>query len=360
MDHDVDVIVVGGGPAGAAAGMALAVRDVAVAVVTSSRRKPVRIGETVPPTIAQPLTRLGVYDAFLSDAHIPAPGTIVCWGEDEPYETDSITNPYGHGWHLDRARFDTMLLSAASRAGAHIHQLDGFAQVEHGQRGWSVSGADRHVLRAPMLLDATGRSARIATRHGAARRREDRLIGLVAFGVARTHDHRTVIEACEHGWWYAAVLPRGRAVTAFMTDADLLPAGTAGRERLWKRALSETILVRDVMTSAAGGLRLHAAPACTGALSASAGSDWVAVGDAARTVDPLSGQGVTQACQSALHAAEALGDGGHPSALRGLSADNAEAHRRDVVTGLGHYRRETRWPRSPFWMRRHQRLRAMS
>jgi flavin-dependent dehydrogenase len=91
-----------------------------------------------------------------------------------------------------------------------------------------------------------------------------------------------------------------------------------------------------------------------------AGADWVAVGDAARTVDPLSGQGVTEACRSAIQAAEALADRGDASALRALSAGNAAAHRRDVVTGLGHYRRETRWPRSPFWVRRHQRFRAMS
>ena len=360
MGHAVDVIVVGGGPAGAAAGVALAARGVAVAVVTTSRGNPVRIGETVPPTIAQPLTRLGVYDNFLSDEHIPAPGTVVCWGDDEPYETDSITNPYGHGWHLDRARFDTMLLTAAGCAGAQIHELDRFAPAEHGSRGWSVTVGDRPGLRAPMLFDATGRSARIAMRHGATRRREDCLIGLVSFGAARADDHRTVIEACEHGWWYATVLPRGRAVTAFMTDADLLPTGKAGRERLWKTALSETILVRGVMTSAAGPLRLHAAPACTGTLSASTSADWVAVGDAARTMDPLSGQGVTEACQSAIQAAEALVDRGHTSALRALSADYAVAHRRHVLAGLRHYRRENRWPRSPFWVRRHQRFHAMS
>jgi flavin-dependent dehydrogenase len=360
VDHAVDVIVVGGGPAGAAAGVALAARGVAVAVVTTSRPNPVRIGETVPPTIAQPLTRLGVYDDFLSDQHIPAPGTIVCWGDDEAYETDSISNPYGHGWHLDRVRFDTMLLRGAARAGARMHELDRFAPAEHGARGWSVTLGDRAVLRAPMLLDATGRSARIAMRHGASRRREDRLIGLVSFGAACADDHRTVIEACEHGWWYATVLPRGRAVTALMTDADLLPTGKAGRERLWKTALSETILVRDVMAPAAGPLHLHAAPASAGVLSTSAGADWVAVGDAARTLDPLSGQGVMEACRSATQAAEALVNRGRTSALRTLSADNAVAHRRHVLTGLRYYRRENRWSRSPFWARRHQRFQAMS
>lgn len=359
MGDNVDVIVVGGGPAGAAAGAALAARGVTVAIVTTARGNLVRIGETVPPTIMQPLTRLGVHDEFLADGHIAAPGTVVCWGGDEPYETDSITNPYGHGWHLDRPRFDTMLLTAAVRAGAQMHQLASFGTVEHGPEGWNVEVGERHGVRAPLLVDATGRSARIATRHGATRRREDRLIGLVRFGAARTHDRRTVIEACEQGWWYASVLPGGRAVTAFMTDADLLPTSRVGRQQHWARCLAKSVLVREVMASAAGPLQLHAAAAVTAALSVSASRNWVAVGDAARTLDPLSGQGLTAACQSAIRAAEALIDRRRASALSAFAADTISAHRRHVWTGLRYYQRENRWPRSPFWARRHQRCREM-
>ena len=108
-----------------------------------------RIGETVPPTIMQPLIGLGVHDEFLAGGHIAAPGTVVCWGDDEPWETDSIANPYGHGWHLDRARFDAMLLTAAVRAGAQMHQLNSFGTVEHGPDGWRVEVGERLVLRAP-------------------------------------------------------------------------------------------------------------------------------------------------------------------------------------------------------------------
>ena len=358
MGDTVDVIVVGGGPAGAAAGAALAARGVTVAIVTTARGNPVRIGETVPPTIMQPLIGLGVHDEFLAGGHIAAPGTIVCWGDAQPYETDSITNPYGHGWHLDRARFDAMLLTAAVRAGAQMHQLNSFGTVEHGPDGWRVEVGERLVLRAPLLVDATGRSARIATRHGATRRREDRLIGLVGFGVAGTDDHRTVIEACEQGWWYASVLPDGRAVTALMTDADLLPTSRVGRQQHWARCLAETVLVREVMVPAAGPLQLHAAAARTAALSPSTGLDWIAVGDAARTLDPLSGQGLTAACQSAIRAAEALVDRRRTSALSAFAAHTLSAHRRHVWTGLRYYQRENHWPRSPFWARRHQRRQA--
>jgi flavin-dependent dehydrogenase len=361
VDADADVLVLGGGPAGAATALALVARGLRVTVATKVRANAVRIGETVPPTIAQPLSELGVYDDFLADGHIAAPGTVVCWGDDQPYENDSIANPYGDGWHLDRDRFDATLLAAAVHAGAQVCRSTSFAAIERTGRGWHLNRTGALPLRAPRLVDATGRPARIATKFGAVRRREDRLIGLVRFGAAATGDHRTFIEACEHGWWYASVLPGGRAVTALMTDADLLPVGGLERQRLWDRAFSKTVLVQTVMTTATGQApTLHAAPADVACLSVCAGSDWVAVGDAARTLDPLSGQGVTAACVSAVQAGEALIQPRRAPALSVFAAQTAAAHRAHVRTGLRYYRRETRWPRSPFWARRHQRFEMSS
>jgi flavin-dependent dehydrogenase len=87
--------------------------------------------------------------------------------------------------------------------------------------------------------------------------------------------------------------------------------------------------------------------------------NWIAVGDAARTLDPLSGQGLTVACQSAIRATEALLDPERAAALSAFAAHTVSAHRSHVQTGLDYYQRENRWPRSTFWVRRHQRSHAM-
>lgn len=348
----VDVLVFGGGPAGAAAALALARAGRSVAVVTRTRGDRPRIGETVPPTVVGPLAALGVWDAFLADGHTAATGTVACWGDERPHENDSILNPYGHGWHLDRARFDAMLLAGARAAGARVAELPPGGRVEHDDSGWgaSVPGGS---LRAPFLVDATGRAGTVAARVGVPRQRADRLIGLVRFGRAAGTEPRTLIEACAEGWWYAAVLPDDRAVTAFFTDADLLPVGRAERERCWAQSLSRTRLVRTVMRTA-GASRSHAAPAHTSALAACAGRDWVAVGDAARTLDPLSGQGLVTALGSAMDAAQAVLDGHRSAALGAFAARTTAQHRAHLSAGRAHYRREGRWPHSPFWSRRHR------
>lgn len=354
MTAAVDVLVVGGGPAGAAAGLALARGGRSAAVLTRARDHRPRIGETVPPTIIGPLVRLGLWDAFLADGHAPAPGTVVCWGGDRPYEHEFILNPYGNGWHLDRARFDAMVVEGARTAGAQVEDLPPGSRIDHDGTGWCARWGDdpARVLRAPFLVDATGRGAGVATRLGIPRRRTDRQIALVRFGRAATTEPRTLIEACPEGWWYAAVLPRQRSVLALFTDADLVPAGAAERKAHWARALAGTRLVRRI-DAATDGSRLYAATAASTELSTCAGRRWLAVGDAARALDPLSGQGLSSALETAHRAAEVILDGCRNSALDAYARRGAEEYRTHLSRRREHYRRENRWPDEPFWQRRH-------
>ena len=332
----VDVLVHGAGPAGAATALALARAGRSVAFVArpeSNRARP-PFGETVPPEVVRPLNRLGVWDEFVAAGHVPAPGTLVCWGDDEPYEYESMLNPFGLGWHLDRRRFDRMLRDAAVVAGARPIELGAV------------------LPPAALVVDATGRGARIARRRGAERRRTDRLVGLVRFHPASGRDQRTVVESCAEGWWYAAELPSRTAVTALFTDADLL-RGPGARHRLWDESFARTRLVRSV--SAAGpATQTWVAAAQVGELRGTSGPGWVAVGDAARTLDPLSGRGLIAALDAATATADAVLGLRRADALAALARDGAEEHRAHLRRRRDHYRRERRWPHHPFWRRRHE------
>ncbi|RZL85272.1 MAG: FAD-binding protein [Rhodococcus sp. (in: high G+C Gram-positive bacteria)] len=350
----LDVLIVGGGPAGSATALALAHAGAAVAVVTRPHPRGPRIGETVPPAIIRPLTQLGVWDNFTADGHLAAPGTVVCWGDECPYEYDYIADPYGPSWHLDRARFDSMLIRSARRAGAQVHALGpSGTRIEHDGTCWRIPLAGRNpdVLSAPFLVDATGRAALIARRHGATRRRIDKLIALARFGAAATTEPRTLIEAFRDGWWYATVLPNAQAVTVLFTDTDLLPIGRKQHQSFWETALSHTKLVRDVMPPQTT-TPIFTAPAHTAILSRCHGDTWVAVGDAARTLDPLSGQGLMAACESAVRASDAVLAAHRRTALDAYATQTATQHRTHVSSGSAHYQREHRWPSSTFWQRR--------
>ena len=63
-------------------------------------------GESLVPAARNILLELGMWERFLGSGHVPCYGNVAAWGSSELVAMDFIRSPYGHGWHLDRTRFD--------------------------------------------------------------------------------------------------------------------------------------------------------------------------------------------------------------------------------------------------------------
>jgi 2-polyprenyl-6-methoxyphenol hydroxylase-like FAD-dependent oxidoreductase len=227
--------------------------------------------------------------------------------------------------------------------------------VRDGLGGWLVEADSPHGKRkvqARFLVNATGRSTLPQGGQVPPRRASDKLIALVSVAPALTPESRTLIEACENGWWYAAAVPGSSMVLAYLTDADLLPRGSAAAE--WERQLVQTSQIRLLIAPAAGFTWIRRVAANSYIRHPVVGRDHVAVGDAATAFDPLSGRGILNALESGRAAALAI-----ESALSGDFA-GLDAFAHQVEQGFqiheesrGHYySREHRWPDSVFWRRR--------
>ena len=350
-----DVAIVGAGPAGAAAALALVRKGLSVAVL-SRPRTAWHVGETVPPSIVRPLSRLGLWNVFLEDRHSEALGIVAAWGDHKPFENDFVFNAYGAGWHLDRSRFDAMLVGGARNAGAQFHECLVRDCLRRGSDGWSLSvrGAkDSWIVDARWIVDASGRSSWLARRLGAARSAADRLVALVKFLPLDTvSEMGTLIEACETGWWYAAALPSGRAVVAYFTDLDLLPRDTHSRTAVLKAQFALTSMISDVYRN--DDAPTHCFAAESGRAVPSAGSRWIAIGDADASYDPLSGQGIMKALTSAIRAADfTAARFGDENASEEFIQNSELEYSRYLQLRAACYVREMRWPNAAFWQRRH-------
>jgi len=360
-----DIVILGGGPAGAAAALSLRSHapSLSVALVEQTSYDAPRVGETLPPTVQSVLEQLGVWETFVEEGHVAAYGTCSAWGSAELFDNEFIYHPAGRGWHLDRKRFDRMLACAAANRGVTAYSGYKFTNSSpHGRNGWLLNAqAEPGVevrLEASFVIDATGRRAAFAGQRGVRKILLDRLLGVsVTFGArdgepfANTY---TLVEAGEEGWWYSALLPGDRVVVFCMSDADIVKRWRLNSADAWLGLLEQTCHTRERVRHATplGVPSVHAAH--TQALESVTGDGWLAVGDAATTVDPLSSQGVLKSLRSGVLASYAVADyfKGMRSGLVKYEALAAREFRDYLDARADIYGRERRWEDSSFWLRR--------
>ncbi|WP_328959129.1 tryptophan 7-halogenase [Kitasatospora purpeofusca] len=354
------MVVVGGGPAGATAARTLALLGLDVALLERSagddRPRP---GETLPPAVRPVLARLGLADAVAALDPTPSYGNVSAWGGPELRTSSFVFQPYGHGWHLDRSRFDELLRVEAAAAGATVRRgvrLTGCRRTADGS--WRVTLAPGEELRADGLIDASGCSAALARSLGAWRDSHDRLVG-VAVRYPGSADRRaggyTLVEAGPDGWWYSASLPTGELIVVQLTDADLCRAGRLADPRVFARRLAATEATRARVSRPTPLDRPRVTPVSGHRLRRPDYVDrWVAAGDAALGVDPLSSSGILRALLTGEAAAHALTHWllGRPQAA--VAYDHwLDTQHRDYLTARQQvYAQERRWPHRPFWQRR--------
>lgn len=293
-------------------------------------------------------------------------GTRAAWGSLEPYENEFIFSPHGDGWHVDRQEFDALLAAEASRAGVEVLTNTRVCSHQRHDTNWlltvrSLSGAMRDIS-ADFVVDATGRQAWFAARQGSRHIVEDHLAAAcVFFRLDAGHapvDTYAAVEACEHGWWYSAILPGQRMAAAFMTDAGEF-------RRLGWRTLEEWISLASMVPYTASRLAgavalgppvLH--PAGSRRLEPAVGDGWLAAGDAASTFDPLTSQGIVKALRCGIHAARAVlrHIRRDARALEDYAAHLAREYNNYSDARAAYYRLESRWPDSPFWLRRRREI----
>lgn len=351
MKQSFDVVVAGGGPAGSATALNLSRNGFSVALIEQSQYETPRVGETLPPLTRQRLVELGLWERFLTSGPLQSYGIRTAWESPFPRHQDFLHHPYGCGWHVDRARFDAMLASAAAEAGAalflaaHVKSCTmtgGHCQLDVAHGGRSATFVGR------VLVDATGRKALLASRLGSQTDVADRLIGAVTFCKASQPAQWALIEAVKEGWWYSAPLPDARMVFAYMTDSDL-----------WNLDMWPDLMQLAPLTSERAECRQIPPPSMV--ISAGSmvrrpvvGANWIATGDAALAFDPLSGQGVLKCIESGTRCAAAIARyfADESSSLSAYDSWVQETYQAYLSERRQFYGGVLRWPTSQFWKRR--------
>jgi flavin-dependent dehydrogenase len=310
----LDVAVLGGGPAGAAAARLIAAQGHSVVVLTRTPARP-SLAESVPPSVGKLLDRIGVRGAVDAASFVRATGNTVWWANREP-RVESF-GAGSLGWQVRRATFDRVLIDEAAHGGARVvpHALvrdvargpDDTSIVHYDVRGRPRSLATRWVL------DCTGRAGLLARHEWRRADSAGRTLALVGIwdrlgGWAHLDDEtHTLVESYENGWAWSVPVSRKRRYITVMVDPAITPI-RRDRESdpllsAYLAEVSKTDQLQQLISSGRPRARLMApifARDASGYDATRFGeSGLLLVGDAASFVDPLSSYGIKKALSSA-------------------------------------------------------------
>ncbi|MFN2564324.1 MAG: NAD(P)/FAD-dependent oxidoreductase [Gemmatimonadaceae bacterium] len=331
-----DVIVVGGGPAGAATATALARAGVDVLVLDRARFPRAKAcSEYLSPEASRMLAAMGALDdveragaAQLAGMRVRAPdGT---WMRGEFAAAHGYRGYRDRGLALPRERLDSILLDCARRAGAGVEEGARVTDLERDVLGRVVGIRARTrggpaTLRARLIIGADGLRSVVARRLGLARvGRWPRRIALVAHyrGVADVGDCGEMHVERDG---YAGLADVGGGLT---NVAVVVPArrgreiAAAGAEHFFEKWLARRAHLAPRLAAAERTSPVLA----TGPFASHARRAWAPgaalVGDAAEFFDPFTGEGI----YAALRGGELLAS--HLLSLAGarsLADDRADA-----------------------------------
>jgi menaquinone-9 beta-reductase len=321
MTEGADVLVIGGGPAGAAAAARLAASGLRVVLCErQAEPRPQVCGEYVSAAAAAELDQLGLAPSTLGARPL---ARARVWGHGSTFE--ARLPAAGHG--LSRARLDRGLLAQAARCGADVRTGIGVRMVARDRRVWSAVLGDGGRIESPAVVLATGKHDLRGHRrpwHGTWP-----MIGFKMHCRLRADQSAALGDAVElflYEGGYAGLQPieTGAANLCFVTAAASIrgasDAWTAALAHLRKVAPSLEIRLRDarlLWRRPASVARVPYGYLCAEHATL---AGLYRVGDQAAVIPSFTGEGIAIALRSARLAAAAVlaGDGAerYAAALR--------------------------------------------
>jgi flavin-dependent dehydrogenase len=313
-----DVIVVGGGPAGASLAARLAQRGRRVALFEKERFPRFHIGESLLPCSMPLFDALGVMPALEQARFLPKFGAEFVSADGATRKryafADGLLGGAASAFEVDRAEFDKVLLDHAAAQGAKVEeetQVTRF-RVEPGAPAEVVvrakDGSER-TEQAELIVDATGQSALFAGRLGL-RKMEPDLRNFAVFshfeGATRAEGSREgdiSVVLVNEGWWWVIPLRGDRTSVGLVGRAHAL-AGRKPDEAYLNERIASAPYLAERLARARRVAPVRTISDWSYKSSALAGDRWLIVGDAGAFIDPVFSTGVFLGMTGAFLAAE--------------------------------------------------------
>ncbi len=315
-----DVIVIGGGPAGAAAATRLAQRGRRVVLLEKERFPRFHIGESMLPCSMPLIEALGAMPKVLAADFLPKHAAEFVTADGALKRryafADGLVAGPGSAYEVDRADFDQILLDNAAERGVEVRQGVQVTRFElDRERGVDVTAraedGTESTIHAEMLIDASGQSSLLAGRLGL-REMDQELKNYAVFshfeGATRysgKEEGDISVVLIPEGWWWVIPLKNDRTSVGLVAPSRTLK-GQKPDQAFFERQIEQTPFLRERLAQAKRVAPVRTISDYSYTSRRVAGDRFVMVGDAAAFIDPVFSTGVYLGLVGAFRAAEAV------------------------------------------------------
>ncbi|MEP7342310.1 MAG: ATP-binding cassette domain-containing protein [Acidobacteriota bacterium] len=318
---DADVIIIGGGPAAAALGVYLGRAGIDHFIVDKSHHPRAHVGESLPYSTNRILDEIDFLSVMKRERFIAKHG--VAWsswrdGEQITFEYDALGD-YDHTYHVNRAKFDDLLLKHALDNGSRVFSGAQVLRVNFDRRGFANGitaqlGGKNIALNSRFVVDASGRQAVLGQQLKLMRP----IAGHSQFAVhtwfenvhrghssAATHTHMHLLPS-PYGWVWQIPIDEQTTSIGVVTNRQGFVKSGEDVKQFFEHAIGLNPTLRERMRYATQLREFRLDGNSSYAMERFAGNGWLMMGDAAFFIDPLFSSGVGVAMHSAKFAAEAI------------------------------------------------------
>lgn len=349
--NDVDVIIVGGGPAGSTIGTLLSMQGHSCLILERDIHPRFHVGESLTPSVNLILDRIGFLPKMERARFVHKRG--VAWtaprspmGKFISVSLAEFPPPgavHDYSYNVERDEFDALLLRHAAESGARV--LQGVRAREvlfEGDRavGVRVQVLEGQVLdlRSRIVVDATGRRALLGNQLGI-RRKDPNFDQYSVFswftGLEPLPDgyegylflHFMDVE---QAWAWQIPLRNGVTSVGVVTDKSMFLKNGQDRDEFVREMVSKNNTFGPWMKNADRIMPWSVDPDYSYYNERFFGDGWLMIGDAIRFVDPIFSSGCDIAMFCAAYAADAV----HSALTEGQEQEAFEAYAKTITDGV--------------------------
>ena len=311
-----DVVVIGGGPAGSVAASQLAMDGYSVVLLEKAKHPRPTVGESLIPQFWKFTDLIGATEAIKSEGFIAKAGGLVLWNgqmRQAKFSDFGYTRP---GLHVERDRFDLILLERTRANGAQVFEETAVTRVDGDLEApivrYRTKNDETGEIRASYVIDASCQSALLARQLGIREFDPDiRFMSLWGYyeggqyltveGTVHPFANRreirpgTIVSSIGDWGWVWHIIMREKISIGIVLPPDKLKAFKAVRdepEAKFQGMVAATPLIGDLLRDAKFqgelfGIRDYAYKP----VKLAVGNCYM-IGDAAAFVDPIASAGV--------------------------------------------------------------------